>query len=61
MSSIPKVNKPKKPADYGPVSVLPTLLKVYESVILHQMTLHITIISQDTENHLTLSTLFKNY
>ena len=30
--SIPKVNKPETPADYGPNSVLPILAKVYERV-----------------------------
>ena len=36
---ISKVNKPKTPGDYRPISVLPVLPKVYESVIVHQMTL----------------------
>ena len=36
--SVPKVNKPEKPADYRP-SVLFMLSKVYERIILHQMTL----------------------
>ena len=40
-SSIPKVNKPEKPAKYGPIFVLLILSKDCERVILYQMTLHI--------------------
>ena len=38
---IPKVNKPETPVDYRPISILAILSKVYEKVILHQMTLYI--------------------
>ena len=37
---IPQVNKPETAANYRPISILPILSKVYEKVILQQITLY---------------------
>ena len=36
---IPRVNKPERLTDYRPISILPILSKVYEKVLLHEMSL----------------------
>ena len=37
ISPIPKTNHPKEPSDYRPISILPILSKVYEKLIMKQM------------------------
>ena len=37
ISPIPKVNEPRCDADHRPVSILPTLSKVFERLVLHQL------------------------
>ena len=41
ISPIPKVNEPRCDADHCPVSILPTLSKVFEHLVLHQLTEYI--------------------
>ena len=41
ISPIPKVDEPLSDADYRPVSILPTLSKVFERLVLNQLTVYI--------------------
>ena len=41
ISPIPKIDNPKDPVDYRPVSVLPILSKVFEKIMMKQMANHI--------------------
>jgi len=63
---IPKTDYPQTTADYRPISVLPVLSKVYEKVILQQMTKFIenelvyhTYQSGFRKNHSTVTLLIK--
>lgn len=41
VSPIPKIDQPIVKSDFGPVSILPALLKIYERLVLSQLASHI--------------------
>ena len=66
ISSIPKITKPVKLKDYRLVSILPVLLKVYEELVLQQLSVFIEresvyhqYQSGNRKNHSTATLLLK--
>ena len=41
ISPIPKVDHPKEPSDYRPISILPALSKIYEKILMLQLVSHL--------------------
>ena len=66
ISPVPKVNFPKEPSDYRPISILPILSKVYERLLMQQMVTYLEsqMILSDHQSgfrkgHCTVSTCIK--
>ena len=66
ITPIPKIDQPKEPSDYRPISILPILSKVYERILMHQIVSHldeVKLLSQHQsgfrKGHCTVTTCMK--